>query len=267
MAPKKIRCCVPYCSNVQENSRRQFFRIATNVENRWRTFKTVTPKFQLMYCCDEHFDLPNDAVNYIRYKYCPDTKLKLRPNILPHRKLPINVCRFCLQLIYSEDDLVDISEKKGNKNRKIVITELPNIDLLLTLEPVVCRKCFDPLEQCYILKQTVLKSEAVIVKCIKSVIQKSPKRFQQTCKIDLFDEYNDINEFLKREKVTETTIGKEEAESKNEEIVIQLENEENDIEFKYNEGEKTEETVENIDQQDPLLITEKSVLMTDRFDQ
>lgn len=61
-------------------------------------------------------------------------------------------------------------------------------------------KCFDPLERYYKIKQRVLRSEVVVVNCIKSIVKRSPKRLVKSCEIDLFDEYNDIKELLNKEK-------------------------------------------------------------------
>ncbi|KAH1005470.1 hypothetical protein HUJ04_006451 [Dendroctonus ponderosae] len=204
MPPVKVKgsCCVPHCPNVRGVSKKQFFKVGANLENRqkWMIGKTVIPKSQIVHCCEDHFDLPNDAVNYIRCKYTPGTRLKIRPKILPHRKLPVNVCRLCLDIIYNDDITVDISAKHGYENAKIVAALLPEIDFSLTIEPVACLKCFEPLQKYYKLKQNVLKSEIVVVNCIKSIVKRSPRRLLDKCEIDLFDEYNEIKEFVEKEK-------------------------------------------------------------------
>jgi len=235
---KRKRCCVPYCKNVQEISKKQFFKIGANLQGRqdWPSSigKLIAAKSQMLYCCEDHFDLPNDAENYIRYKYVPGTKLKLRPNVLPQKKLPINVCRLCLNLIYNEDDFVDVSVKKGSKYAQIVAESLPEIDLFVTVDPVVCLKCFEPLEQYHMVKQNALKSEVIVVNCIKTIVNRSPTRLIKNCEIDLFEEYNDIMLQKEKEKLSSaeeslndvgTQITKENQEKKDEnveEIVLEI---------------------------------------------
>lgn len=251
MAPpvKRKRCCIPYCKNVQELSRKQFFKIGANLEGRDKFLssigKTTSAKWQVLFCCEDHFDLPNDAENYIRFKYVPGTKLKLRPNVLPQKKLPSNVCRLCLKLIHHGDEFVNISGKDGSKNAQVIAATLPEVDLSITVEPVACVKCFGPLEQYYRIKQNTLNSEVVVVNCIKTIVKRSPTRLIKNCEIDLFEEYNDIIELLEKEKERSETsqdetviqnqsdidVDKQDLDKTTEEIVIQIESNEPDGKF------------------------------------
>lgn len=61
MPPVKVKgsCCVPHCPNIRGVSKKQFFKVGANLENRqkWMIGKTVIPKSQIVHCCEDHFDV------------------------------------------------------------------------------------------------------------------------------------------------------------------------------------------------------------------
>lgn len=93
MAPKKRvcfkRCAVLNCmSNSKTNSKIRFVFVPQETVTRavWLEEMQSTFRTCKMYCCELHFNLEKDCVDYEKNKGC---SLKLKVGVLPHMNLPI----------------------------------------------------------------------------------------------------------------------------------------------------------------------------------
>lgn len=85
------RCFVPHCKNNSSNTRKKFIRIPQEPELKKVWYEKVKRfKYNPLreYCCEEHFDLKNDADNYddVFMNFKTDNVV-LKKAILPHLKL------------------------------------------------------------------------------------------------------------------------------------------------------------------------------------
>ncbi|XP_033228718.1 uncharacterized protein LOC117180364 isoform X2 [Belonocnema kinseyi] len=88
----KMKCFVPGCENRSRGKSRLFFGIPRDpvLKNAWYT-KVGYPKEcarkASAICCEDHFDLPEDMENYMRYRFVGGNK-RLKKGVLPRFNLP-----------------------------------------------------------------------------------------------------------------------------------------------------------------------------------
>ncbi|KAL1448903.1 hypothetical protein WDU94_000153 [Cyamophila willieti] len=84
-------CCVPQCkSTTIKNPEKTFITLPRDETIRKKWFKAMRRKTALAakstgYCCSDHFDMPIDVENYVRWSLMPKTPVLLKKGMLPHK--------------------------------------------------------------------------------------------------------------------------------------------------------------------------------------
>nr|XP_022904055.1 uncharacterized protein LOC111416313 [Onthophagus taurus] len=93
----KITCFVPNCNNNKlKNTELYFVKVPRSQIRRIKWFKAVgvlkdPSTASNLICCEDHFDLENDSENWGYFNYYKKKlsvcRLKLKPNVVPHKKI------------------------------------------------------------------------------------------------------------------------------------------------------------------------------------
>lgn len=80
-------CYVPSCKNTSKNSAKIFVNVPRRNHLNWFKFvgrNTVPVKQNLIWCCEDHFDMKEDFQNWQEYKLLK-VKLRIKKGVLPHK--------------------------------------------------------------------------------------------------------------------------------------------------------------------------------------
>ena len=84
-------CIVPLCTSTSKTAPTKIFvhlPIDTTKRSKWCQAARRAddpPTGNNLHVCEDHFNLESDAENYMQYKMMPGTKLRMKPDILPHK--------------------------------------------------------------------------------------------------------------------------------------------------------------------------------------
>lgn len=95
-------CFIPSCENTSQNAPvKIFLHVPRQQYRRIRWFQTagVTTTQTQLFCCEDHFNLAEDCVNWMYFKTV-GSKLELKKDVVPHRNLlssniPKTESQFC----------------------------------------------------------------------------------------------------------------------------------------------------------------------------